>query len=85
MARYNLIFSDENYVSLLGIAKDRGLSMGRLLNIIITEYVRDYCKVVPVCVVCQCKADYNVLMSGEWVYFCNEHLDKKTAKAYKKV
>ena len=37
MARYNLIMSDENYMKLMQIAVDRGITMGRLLNDIIQK------------------------------------------------
>ena len=39
MARYSLIMSDENYVKLVNMTTEQGITMGRLLNDIINEYL----------------------------------------------
>ena len=42
MARYNLIMKDATYVALLGIGGERGMTLGKLLNEILNDYVATY-------------------------------------------
>lgn len=44
MARYNLIFKDSAYFELMKIAQEKKISMGKLLNNIINDYVKDNSK-----------------------------------------
>lgn len=85
-ARYSLIFSDKNYMELMKICTDKGVSMGRMLNIIITDYVKNYHKVIPTCIVCGGKPTYNVITKNkERQYYCDLHFDRRGVLVYKKI
>jgi len=42
MARYNLILKDIVYVKLLGIAAEKKVTLGKLINSILEEFVNEY-------------------------------------------
>lgn len=81
MARYPLIIRDATYLELLKICGYKGKTMGKMLNIIIEEYVErnrhdGHVPVQAICFVCGRKATIEAHGRGQQKLFvCPDHLD----------
>ena len=86
MARYNLIMSDENYMKLMQIAVEQGITMGRLLNDIISNAVEgDTSETKEGCWYCGEPPKYRAFHEGKMMLICETHFQehKKALSGWK--
>jgi hypothetical protein len=78
VARYNLIMSDENYMKLMKVAVERGITMGRLLNDLIQKAVDgQVIDFMSACIVCGDPAKYRAFEDGKMWNLCETHFKEK--------
>jgi hypothetical protein len=88
MARYGLILKDDSYVKLVNIASSKGVTLGRLFNDIIEDYLVDN---KPVdersCLYCEKQPEYRVIMNGRVFFMCEAHYiqNKQFLEGYKQL